>query len=749
MIKNFPPNNIEEELKRSFTPTSLPRDFKASLRAKISQEPPTRTSTRRPLRWAFALAPLVLILVVVLAVGPQNVWAQIQRAFGFLPGHGLVDQTAPLRVLAEPVSLTKDGITVDVTSALLTASDTTIEYRVFGLTRANYPQKETDPMCSEVPRLILPDGTIYNRDAYAFPPISEFINQATFVLPCLQGTLRSNTPEDWRFELKFVPSTNLTPLLAVETIQTVETPSTDSPSAAVAESLPNIQLVHAIETAKGYILTGLVNSEPGALHLVMTPTLTDANGEVVPTFFPEEVNQLFASPEFTNKRDTMVMAFNSQDLAFPVTIQQEYYPITIQHYDIKAMFSFDVGSDPLPGQRWELNRKIDLGDFDLILKEIEAAGTGYKFSFDAPSNLSSLDIFIDGFSPIGAGGGSGIQDGFEGRKNYQASINFQKLPTGVLQFTLTGLRYYEPPLILTKTWQPATPHAAYPVTPSDNPTCLVGSSLSEVAGLSVFDERYILIEYGPDPVTKTYRVMLKSDSPETASELIGASMDGAFSPDASQLVYTLVEDGNAITTIADLINDSKSSLSGTGMDFDWSPDSQYIAMITSAGDKINFPTISSVDDMVHIDLTEFNYAYIIGWSPDSQTLYFTAPFIGSPSWKVMAYSLEKQQTTELFVIENATPKALRPDLSPDGQWLTYRGQDNSSLMMVNLNDQTQRVLLEKSNVLNAKWLDNQRLAVSLLGEGNDFRLLVLDITNCDLAQVEGQFGELIDITLLP
>jgi Tol biopolymer transport system component len=39
---------------------------------------------------------------------------------------------------------------------------------------------------------------------------------------------------------------------------------------------------------------------------------------------------------------------------------------------------------------------------------------------------------------------------------------------------------------------------------------------------------------------------------------------------------------------------------------------------------------------------------------------------------------------ELFTIENGTTKFLSPALSPDGQWIAYRGADNSSLYLVRL-----------------------------------------------------------------
>ncbi len=38
----------------------------------------------------------------------------IGRSLGYIPGTGIVEQGAPIRVLAEPVSLTRDGITLTI-----------------------------------------------------------------------------------------------------------------------------------------------------------------------------------------------------------------------------------------------------------------------------------------------------------------------------------------------------------------------------------------------------------------------------------------------------------------------------------------------------------------------------------------------------------------------------------------------------------------------------------------------------------
>ena len=42
--------------------------------------------------------------MAVLIIGPQRVAAEVQKLLGYIPGFGIVEQNAALRVLAEPVT---------------------------------------------------------------------------------------------------------------------------------------------------------------------------------------------------------------------------------------------------------------------------------------------------------------------------------------------------------------------------------------------------------------------------------------------------------------------------------------------------------------------------------------------------------------------------------------------------------------------------------------------------------------------
>ena len=133
--------------------------LRVQLNARVDQQ---SLKNRKPfiLRpvWLGLTTFVIMLIAVTLIIGPQRVYAEVRRLLGYIPGVGLVDSSAPIRVLAEPVEQTRDGVTITVTSAVLTADRTHIEYRVFGVPRDAYPTSEDVSGCMQQEYLRLPDG---------------------------------------------------------------------------------------------------------------------------------------------------------------------------------------------------------------------------------------------------------------------------------------------------------------------------------------------------------------------------------------------------------------------------------------------------------------------------------------------------------------------------------------------------------------------------------------------------------------
>ena len=67
-----------------------------------------------------------------------------------------------------------------------------------------------------------------------------------------------------------------------------------------------------------------------------------------------------------------------------------------------AQFSFDAGSNPQPGQDWEVDLPVHLGDYDYVMDSVEMVENGYLFKYhsglDGPEGASPF-LDIVGSSP--------------------------------------------------------------------------------------------------------------------------------------------------------------------------------------------------------------------------------------------------------------------------------------------------------------------------------------------------------------
>ncbi|MDY6845893.1 MAG: hypothetical protein SVP52_02000, partial [Chloroflexota bacterium] len=87
--------------------------------------------------------------------------------------------------------------------------------------------------------------------------------------------------------------------------------------------------------------------------------------------------------------------------------------------------------------------------------------------------------------------------------------------------------------------------------------------------------------------------------------------------------------------------------------------------------------------------------------------------------------LDTSQSVEIFTIENGTPKLLNPKLSPDGNWIAYRGRDNSSLYLVRTDGSEMHLVLENVGVVGVEWSRSGWLGVSLRKPDSDESKIVL------------------------
>ena len=128
-------SHLLESVAQSLAPHNA--DLLPRIRAAYQKE-----KRMRPVRRITAAIFMVLLAFTILFLTVPDVVMAMRRIFGFIPGAGIIDQSATIRVLAESVSMTRDGITLTVEQAILTSDKTVIVYKTEGIPQEARPKGE-------------------------------------------------------------------------------------------------------------------------------------------------------------------------------------------------------------------------------------------------------------------------------------------------------------------------------------------------------------------------------------------------------------------------------------------------------------------------------------------------------------------------------------------------------------------------------------------------------------------------------
>ncbi len=338
----------------------------------------TRLERKTPMQ-TLRTRPVLFILVMLMALSLlSGVVYAVGRSLGYIPGVGIVEQDTPIRILAEPVSQTRDGITLTVEQVVLTSEKTFLSYNVEGIPHDARPKGEGGASHNpSSPTLLLPDGSElfltngngsgwesgYQNDLY-YPAIPIDVNTVTFALPSLMDVAPNAAPQDWALTLEFVPAPEDFSTLPIIEVATPQPSPTLMPApVSLTESEPfmglRYQLQSVQQTDRGYILDTSLGWDAGlyADYAVGTGadiTLTDANGQTL-TASRLDSNMLSTDPNQTSLRYSL----DSLSFTAPLTLTLPWVSASLPPEN-SPHFTFDPGASPQPGQEWPLNQTIDV-----------------------------------------------------------------------------------------------------------------------------------------------------------------------------------------------------------------------------------------------------------------------------------------------------------------------------------------------------------------------------------------------------
>ena len=489
-------NPFEKEIKKTYHLPDANPVFFNHLEAKLKAHQAHSDATAKPTfqlargwsahKWAYALTTILLVGVMVLAIGPSKVLAQIQALFGFVPNVGLVDTSSPFRQLAEPVNDTRDGITLTVQSAFLSADQTIITYAMSDLPADLKRAQFGDPVCGTPAYLALPDGSkietsessgglapdgsIVHRMRLDRPIPLDF-NQATLIFPCLEGTAQGKGPENWNFALAFkpapedvavYPATLMPPQAKLETpVPAAADLSTQPEDETNVQAMPamivdgnrqeDMILLSVVEQPEVYWVTWAFPDRfgdgiqlNGRLYEVpFNPVLYDANGVELPAPSHETQLELWTYEESLrsqlSNQDAMkyigslyTFVVPKSGVAFPVYAKQNVFERSFPEKEAYAEVEFDGSKVQTSDQPVEIHQEIQIGAVKFKLEAIEKNQFGgYSFHFDGTdSRVVQCLVDVVGY-PTNMAGGSAfyiLEDPF----HFYRALMYSQIPTGKL-----------------------------------------------------------------------------------------------------------------------------------------------------------------------------------------------------------------------------------------------------------------------------------------------------------------------------
>ena len=721
--------HFENELRVVITPPNARVDFVNELGTQLLNFYPARKTSRvknfrlRP-AWIVVLSIIALLTAEILLIGPDKVYAEFLKLFGYIPGIGIVDQAQPIRVLAEPVRVTRDGVTVSINQAVLTVENTQIDFGYSGVPLSAYPSDKSIG-CMEREYLRLPDGSTQDINA----PFPADVNDATFVLPCIFNTLPNTVPTDWEISISFIPlpeETTVLPVIELTPDSSGTTPTVDPAS----EEDTAFEFNEVIETDDGYILIGWFRPHlaEGEKIQVNSVQYLDANGKNINSIdYPEDIDLSFSGMPFGVDDSQWAIQFKASDVAFPLTVRYTGNVYSLVDQSSPLEFEFDAGSDPQPGQEWVLNKDFDVAGITFRLVSIRAGEDGYSFQFESDPELDGPAVQIEGYQAIGGGGGP-----------HTRSLAFEEMPKGKLKLLFSDFSPLKETRTWEGTWQPETLPSPQPTAASISPVCLDANSYQTLPTLPEGLEGWMLLtELNPE-----MQLVLQSMDGEDVKLTIPQANHGSLSPDGTRLAYP----SEAGTAIVDLTSGQTTTLLNIGSYYDphWSPDGKLIASVNPSTDYGIF--VAAVDGSGSRQLTNLGYESIAGWSPDGSLLYYAIPDASGKSFMLHAVNVNTGSIHDLFILEDSSRKAPYPAISPDGQWVAYRASDNSSLYLKGMDGSPARLLLDRpaTAISGIVWEKGSHLlGVSLITpETSDGEVILIQFENCEVYKLPDLHGEL-------
>jgi hypothetical protein len=397
---------FEEKVRRAVDMPGPSPEFVHRLRHELARKP-ARIEPRFVFRPAWALAFLFILAVVIASL--PGVAAAIGRLLGYVPEVGLVENTGNLRILTEPVSVTREGITLTIDYVYVYADHVELAYSVTGIPEQNDGWQAADAttnptaFCGGVnigdmaikdgdARLKLPDGALLERDytgkypqnIYAMKPVYEValppeVTEMTLVLKCIPGARLGAVPENWEVPFSLVsvppdsvvgaPVIDVVPTNVVQpTIETVISPVAETPTVPQPVIHMTLQKIVPMDTTTiFYFSMDMEHGDPSLISIMPVDVyLIDSQGQTIDLIgnfpwqpFEHRAGSLFEYSSASKPANDPLTIVVENAVAYYAPVYTEPPQATPE----EMSFTFDAGMNPQKGQTWELNEELEVAGY--------------------------------------------------------------------------------------------------------------------------------------------------------------------------------------------------------------------------------------------------------------------------------------------------------------------------------------------------------------------------------------------------
>lgn len=407
---------------------------------------------------------LVLSILIGLLILTGIVY-EVGRMSGYIPGFGFASGNQTIYVLDEVTEVEENGLILQVEQAVSDEERFWVKVLVENLNEAPFFSSSY---------LLLEDGTrvelVSSGSSY-----QDELATLTYTFPAL--------PADTTKLTLFIENLGDNPILlplALRPIQNGEmipvTEMGEYPIYSPTQHGLRLSLDHVAPGSDRTIFQVSVHfDQPGTMIIgPWTVTLQDQEGRIYPLteIIPNDIDRgkaaLYQTIPFSGNEELFLTLQNVPPIEKEINLMRDYSTNP-------GKFIFDPGDNPQPGQIWELDQQVQVGDLTLQVVRAELNNANeLTFEFKEYPDVTGVMLYADTPDIRSAQGGVPT-----GNQNFTGAIGFHQFPTVPFEIQIRSAFFsviggwqinWTPPKAPDPTTVQALPTATVPIFPTSTAT---------------------------------------------------------------------------------------------------------------------------------------------------------------------------------------------------------------------------------------------------------------------------------------